>query len=173
MVKSWKLNERHYGALQGLNKAETAAKYGNEQVKLWRRSFHVMPPKLKADDPRLPSNQVMYRGIERQALPSAESLETTIQRTVPYFEEVIKPSMIEGKRVLIVAHGNSLRALIKYFDQLDDEAIVDVNIPTGIPFVYEFDEYFHVTNHYYLGDPSTLSIKLNAVTEQGIAKVKA
>ena len=144
--KSWRLNERHYGALQGLNKAETAAKYGEEQVKIWRRSYDILPPALASDDERQPSKQPMYRGIDIQDLPSSESLKTTIERVVPYFENCIKPAMLEGKRVLITAHGNSLRSLVKYFDGIADDDIVDVNIPTGIPLVYEFDENFNAIN---------------------------
>lgn len=167
VVKSWKLNERHYGALQGLNKAETAEKYGEEQVKIWRRSFDVLPPALNENDKRQPSHHAMYRNIDKQELPSAESLKTTIERVVPYFEDIIKPDIISGKRVLIAAHGNSLRALVKYFDHIADEDIVNVNIPTGIPLVYEFDENFKVINHYYLGDQKELAAKMEAVASQG------
>lgn len=167
VVKSWKLNERHYGALQGLNKAETAKIYGEDQVKEWRRSFDVLPPALPADDDRQPSNQLMYKGIDKDKLPSAESLKTTIDRVVPYFEKVIKPDMLAGKRVLIAAHGNSLRALVKYFDHIADEEIVNVNIPTGIPLVYEFDDNFSILNHYYLGDQNELAVKMAAVAAQG------
>ncbi len=167
VVKSWKLNERHYGALQGLNKAETAKIYGEDQVKKWRRSFDVLPPALPADDDRQPSNQLMYKGIDKDKLPSAESLKTTIDRVVPYFEKVIKPDMLEGKRVMIAAHGNSLRALVKYFDHIADAEIINVNIPTGIPLVYEFDDNFSVLNHYYLGDQNELAVKMAAVAAQG------
>ncbi len=170
VVKSWKLNERHYGALQGLNKAETAAKYGEDQVKIWRRSFDVKPPALAEDDERNPAKQAMYRDADPSVLPLSESLETTIERTVPYFKEVIAPQMKTGKRVLIVAHGNSLRSLVKYFDQLSDEEIINVNIPTGVPLVYEFDDDMNVTDHYYLADADTLNQKMNAVAKQGQAK---
>lgn len=176
VVKSWKLNERHYGALQGLNKAETAEKYGEDQVKIWRRSFDILPPVLSEHDERQPFNQPMYRGIDKQELPSAESLKTTIERVVPCFENIIKPDIINGKRVLIAAHGNSLRALVKYFDHIADEDIVNVNIPTGIPLVYEFDENFNVLKHYYLGDQKELAAKMEAVAAQGKVqkeKVKA
>ena len=168
--KSWRLNERHYGALQGLNKAETAAKYGEEQVKIWRRSYDILPPALASDDERQPSNQPMYRGIDIQDLPSSESLKTTIERVVPYFENCIKPAMLEGKRVLITAHGNSLRSLVKYFDGIADDDIVDVNIPTGIPLVYEFDENFNAIKHYYLGDQKAIIAKMAATAAQGQIK---
>ena len=142
VIKTWKLNERHYGALQGLNKAETAEKYGEEQVKLWRRSFDVPPPALDKDDKRCPHNQAPYRNVDKSELPYNESLKDTIERVIPYYEEVIKKDMLDGKRVLITAHGNSLRALVKYLDNLTDEEIISVNIPTGIPLVYEFDDNF-------------------------------
>ena len=168
--KSWRLNERHYGALQGLNKAETAAKYGEEQVKIWRRSYDILPPALASDDERQPSKQPMYRGIDIQDLPSSESLKTTIERVVPYFENCIKPAMLEGKRVLITAHGNSLRSLVKYFDGIAADDIVDVNIPTGIPLVYEFDENFNAIKHYYLGDQKAIIAKMAATAAQGPIK---
>ena len=168
--KSWRLNERHYGALQGLNKAETEAKYGEEQVKIWRRSYDILPPALASDDERQPSKQPMYRGIDIQDLPSSESLKTTIERVVPYFENCIKPAMLEGKRVLITAHGNSLRSLVKYFDGIADDDIVDVNIPTGIPLVYEFDENFNAIKHYYLGDQKAIIAKMAATAAQGQIK---
>lgn len=167
--KSWKLNERHYGALQGLNKSETAQKYGEEQVKIWRRSFDVKPPVLEESDERAPKNQAAYRDVTEE-LPLTESLETTIERAVPYFEEVIKPQMQAGKRVIIAAHGNSLRALVKYFDNLSSEEIMGVNIPTGVPLVYEFDENFNAVKHYYLGDQDAINAKMNAVANQGSAK---
>ena len=171
VIKTYKLNERHYGALQGLNKSETAAKYGEEQVKIWRRSFDVKPPALDPADERAPQNQAMFRDVPADELPLNESLETTIERVVPYFEEVIKKDMAAGKRVLIAAHGNSLRALVKYFDKLSDEEIIGVNIPTGSPLVYEFDEDFNVINHYYLGmSEEELKAKMNAVANQGAAK---
>ncbi|MBR0081871.1 MAG: 2,3-diphosphoglycerate-dependent phosphoglycerate mutase [Clostridia bacterium] len=167
VVKSWKLNERHYGALQGLNKAETAAKYGEDQVKIWRRSFDVKPPALEPDDARNASKQAAYRDVDPALLPAHESLETTIERVIPYFEEVIKPDMLAGKRVIIAAHGNSLRALVKYFDNLSDEEIIGVNIPTGVPLVYEFDENFNTVKHYYLGDQEAIAAKMQAVANQG------
>lgn len=168
--KSWKLNERHYGALQGLNKSETAEKYGEDQVKIWRRSFDVKPPALKPDDPRAASNLPMYRDVDPVLLPLNESLETTIERVVPYFNEAIKPDMQAGKRVIIAAHGNSLRALVKYFDNIDKDTIVGVNIPTGVPLVYEFDDEFKVIRHYYLGDQEALKKKMEAVANQGKKK---
>ena len=167
VVKSWKLNERHYGALQGLNKSETAEKYGEDQVKIWRRSFDVKPPELSDDDERSATKQAMFRNVDASLLPKNESLETTIERVIPYFEEVIKPEMKAGKRVVIAAHGNSLRALVKYFDNLSSEAIIGVNIPTAVPLVYEFDDDFHVLNHYYLGDQEALKAKMEAVANQG------
>ena len=170
VIKSWKLNERHYGALQGLNKAETAAKYGEDQVKIWRRSFDVKPPALDPGDERNAALQPMYRDIDPSLLPAHESLETTIERVIPYFEEVIKKDMSDGKRVLIAAHGNSLRALVKYFDGLSNDEIVSINIPTGIPLVYEFDEDFHAVRHYYLGDQDEINAKMQAVANQGKKK---
>ena len=168
--KSWKLNERHYGALQGLNKSETAEKYGEEQVKIWRRSFDVKPPTLEESDERSATKQEMYRGVDKSLLPANESLETTIERVIPYFEDVIKKDMKDGKRVIIAAHGNSLRALVKYFDNLSSEEIIGVNIPTAVPLVYEFDDNFKVIKHYYLGDQETLKAKRDAVANQGKAK---
>ncbi len=170
VVKSWKLNERHYGALQGLNKSETAEKYGEEQVKIWRRSFDVKPPELSEDDDRNPAKQDMFRGVDAKDLPLTESLETTIERVVPYFEETIKKDMLAGKRVVIAAHGNSLRALVKYFENLSSEEILGVNIPTAVPLVYEFDDDFKVIKKYYLGDQEALAAKMNAVANQGKAK---
>lgn len=171
VVKSWKLNERHYGALQGLNKAETAAKYGEDQVKIWRRSFDICPPELEPGDERNPRLQEQYRETEdKSLLPLTESLAVTIERAVPYFNEVIKPQMEAGKRVLIAAHGNSLRALVKYFEDLSDEAIIGVNIPTGVPLVYEFDDDFNFVKKYYLGDQDAIRAKMDAVANQGKAK---
>ena len=165
--KTWKLNERHYGALQGMNKSETAEKYGEDQVKIWRRSFDVKPPALEPDDERAPKNQDMFRDVDPSVLPLNESLETTIERAVPFFEEVIKKDMEAGKRVIIAAHGNSLRALVKYFDDMTPEQILEVNIPTGIPLVYEFDDNFKVIKSYYLGDQEALKAKMDAVANQG------
>ncbi len=168
--KAWQLNERHYGALQGLNKSETAEKYGEDQVKIWRRSFDVKPPALEPDSPEAPQNQEMFRNVDKSVLPLHESLETTIERAVPFFNEVIKKDMQAGKRVIIAAHGNSLRALVKYFDNISDEDIIGVNIPTGDPLVYEFDDNFKAVNHYYLGDQEALKAKMEAVANQGKAK---
>ena len=170
VVKSWKLNERHYGALQGLNKAETAEKYGEDQVKIWRRSYNVLPPPLEETDERNPKNQPAYRNEDRNILPLTESLETTVARVIPYYNDVIKKDMNAGKRVLIAAHGNSLRALVKYLDNLSDEAIIDVNIPTGVPLVYEFDDKYAVIKKYYLGDESAIKAKQEAVANQGKTK---
>lgn len=170
VIKTWKLNERHYGALQGLNKAETAEKYGEEQVNLWRRSFDVPPPALDKDDKRCPHNQAPYRNVDKSELPYNESLKDTIERVIPYYEEVIKKDMLDGKRVLITAHGNSLRALVKYLDNLTDEEIISVNIPTGIPLVYEFDDNFKVTNKYYLGNQDEINAKINSVANQAKKK---
>lgn len=170
VIKSWKLNERHYGALQGLNKADTAKKYGDEQVLIWRRSFDVKPPALTPDDERAPRNQAVYRDVPKDELPLTESLETTIARVIPYYEQEILPQMKAGKRVLIAAHGNSLRALVKYLDNVSKEDIVKVNIPTGVPLVYEFDDDFNVIGHHYLGDQAAIKAKMAAVANQGKAK---
>ena len=170
VIKSWKLNERHYGALQGLNKAETAAKYGEEQVHIWRRSFDVQPPSLQPEDERNPALQAQYRNIAKEELPLTESLKDTIARTIPYFEQEIKPRMVAGERILIAAHGNSLRALVMYFEHLKDDEITQVNIPTGIPLVYEFSENFSVIHKQYLGDPSQIEAKISKVSNQGKAK---
>lgn len=167
VIKSWKLNERHYGALQGLNKAETAAIYGEEQVKIWRRSFDVKPPALEPGDERDPAGQPMYRDVDPAMLPVHESLETTIERVVPYFQETIKRDMAAGNRVIIAAHGNSLRALVKYFDGLSNEEIIGINIPTGVPLVYEFDDKFNTVSHYYLGNQDEINAKMQAVANQG------
>ena len=170
VYKSWRLNERHYGALQGLNKAETAAKYGEEQVKVWRRSYDVPPPPLEEKDPRNPALQDQFREVDKKDLPLCESLELTVARAVPYFEEVIKPEMEAGKRVLVVAHGNSLRALVKYFDNMPAEEIIGVDIPTGVPLVYEFDDNMKAIRHYYLMDPEELKKQMDAVANQGKVK---
>jgi len=169
VVKTWKLNERHYGALQGMNKADTAAKYGEQQVHIWRRSFDVRPPELAADDERNPALQAQYRGVEKDELPLCESLKDTSARVLPYFEDAIEASMRRGERVLIAAHGNSLRALIKRFDALSEEEITGVNIPTGVPLVYTFDENMRVLDKRYLGDPKLIDQKMAAVANQGKA----
>jgi 2,3-bisphosphoglycerate-dependent phosphoglycerate mutase len=150
--KSWRLNERHYGALQGLNKAETAAKYGDEQVHIWRRSYDVSPPLLQENDTRYPGSDPKYAALPKELLPLAETLKTTLERVVPYWEEEIVPYIRNGKRVVIAAHGNSLRALVKYLDHLSDEEVLDLNIPTGKPLVYELDDDLKPIRRYYLGD---------------------
>ena len=167
VVKDWRLNERHYGALQGLNKAETAKQYGEEQVLLWRRSFDVPPPPLAEDDPRNPQKQVQYRDVDPSLLPLCESLKDTIHRVMPYFTGVIRPQMEAGKRVLIVAHGNSIRAMMQVFEQLTPEEILTVNIPTGVPLLYTFDDAFQTVNHRYLGDPDAIARKMQTVANQG------
>lgn len=170
VIKTWKLNERHYGALQGLNKAETAAKYGDDQVKIWRRSFDVCPPALDSTDERCPRGHAQYREVDPAKLPLTESLKDTIARAVPYFEQEIKPQIEQGRRVIIAAHGNSLRAMVKYFENLTPEQILEVNIPTGIPLVYEFDGDFKVVHKQYLGDAEAIAAKINSVANQGKAK---
>lgn len=167
VIKSWKLNERHYGALQGLNKAETAEKYGEEQVKIWRRSYDIAPPFLEKDDPRNPALQEQYRCEDKKLLPLGESLRDTIARVIPYYEETILPEMKEGKRILLTAHGNSIRALVQYFENFSEEEILNVNIPTGIPLVYKFDENGTFLNKAYLGDQEMIARKMNAVAHQG------
>ena len=152
--KSWRLNERHYGALQGLNKAETAAKHGDGQTKIWRRSYDIPPPPLTADDPRHPSCDPRYADLSPIELPLTESLKDTVARFLPYWHDQIAPSIGAGKRVLIAAHGNSLRALVKYLDHVAEADIVELNIPTGIPLVYELDDALRPIRHYYLGDPA-------------------
>ena len=166
VIKSWKLNERHYGALQGLNKAETAEKYGEDQVKKWRRSYDIPPPSLTEDDERNPAGQEQYRGVPKDCLPLTESLKDTVARAVPFFNDVIRPRMLAGDRIIIAAHGNSLRALVKYFEDISDEEIVGVNIPTGVPLVYEFDQDFKVVSKRYLGDQEAVAAKMNAVANQ-------
>lgn len=170
VVKSWKLNERHYGDLQGKNKSEAAEKFGEDQVKIWRRSFDVKPPVLADDDERSAKKQPMYRDVDESFLPQNESLETTIARVIPYYLEEIKPQMKAGKRVVIAAHGNSLRALVMYLDKLTKEEILGVNIPTATPLVYEFDDNLNPVKHYYLGDQEALKAKMEAVANQGKKK---
>lgn len=170
VVKDWRLNERHYGALQGLNKSETAAKYGAEQVRIWRRSFDIQPPALEPADERNPALQKMYRNVEKSLLPLTESLKDTIARVVPYYENVIKKDIEAGRNVLIAAHGNSLRALVKYLDGISDDDIVGINIPTGVPLVYELDDDLKAISHRYLGDAEELEAKIQSVAKQGEAK---
>ncbi|NLZ55297.1 MAG: 2,3-diphosphoglycerate-dependent phosphoglycerate mutase [Clostridiaceae bacterium] len=171
VYKAWELNERHYGGLQGLNKAETAAKYGEDQVLVWRRSFDTPPPQLAEDDERNPRLQDQYRATaDKTRLPLAESLKDTIARAVPYFNAEIRPRLLAGERVLIAAHGNSLRALVKYFENLSDEEIMGVNIPTGVPLVYEFDKEMNFLRKYYLGDQEAIAAAMQNVANQGKAK---
>ena len=170
VIKSWKLNERHYGALQGLNKAETAEKYGEDQVKKWRRSYDIPPPALNPKDERNPARQIQYSGVDPKDLPLTESLKDTVARAVPYFEAEIKPRMLKGERVIIAAHGNSLRALVKVFENMSDDDIVGVNIPTAVPLVYEFDRDFNVVSKRYLGDQEKINAKVNAVANQAKKK---
>ncbi|GIX27843.1 MAG: 2,3-bisphosphoglycerate-dependent phosphoglycerate mutase [Burkholderiales bacterium] len=167
---SWRLNERHYGALQGLNKAETAARYGEQQVLLWRRSYDTAPPALEPSDPRHPGRDRRYRELNPEELPLTESLKDTVARFVPYWTGAIAPAVRQGSRVLIVGHGNSLRALIKYLDRVSDQDIVGLNIPTGIPLVYELDPNLEPLRHYYLGDPQTVAQAAQAVANQGRAR---
>lgn len=168
--KTWRLNERHYGALQGLNKSETAEKYGEEQVKVWRRSYDIQPPALETSDDRNPANQSQYASVGVQDLPLTECLKDTVARVLPYWECEIKPTIVSGKRVIIAAHGNSLRALVKYLEGISDDDIVALNIPTGVPLVYEFDEHFHVLSKRYLGDQEKIKAAMDAVKNQGKAK---
>ena len=167
MIKTWKLNERHYGALQGLNKSETAAKYGEEQVKIWRRSFDVRPPLLDQNDSRNPALQPMYQSVPSSELPLAESLKDTVARVIPYYEQCIREDIQSGKKVLIAAHGNSLRALVMYLDGLSAKQILDLNIPTGVPLVYELNDQLQAVNHRYLGDEQLVKAKMQAVKNQG------
>ena len=170
VVKSWKLNERHYGDLQGKNKSEAAEKFGEDQVKIWRRSFDIKPPVLADDDERSAKKQPMYRDVDESFLPQNESLETTIARVIPYYLEEIKPQMKAGKRVVIAAHGNSLRALVMYLDKMSKEEVLGLNIPTATPLVYEFDDNLNPIKHYYLGDQEALKAKMEAVANQGKKK---
>lgn len=170
VVKSWKLNERHYGALQGLNKAQTAAKYGDEQVLVWRRSYDVPPPALEESDPRYPGSDPRYTGLTHDELPTTECLKDTVDRVIPYWNDTIAPAIKSGKKVVIAAHGNSLRALVKYLDNVSDEKIVGLNIPTGVPLVYELDDDLKPIKSYYLGDQDEIARKAAAVAAQGKAK---
>jgi 2,3-bisphosphoglycerate-dependent phosphoglycerate mutase len=170
IVNDWRLNERHYGALQGLNKAETAAKFGEAQVQVWRRSYDVPPPPLDADDPRHPRHDPRYAGLDPAALPRGESLKDTVARFLPCWTATIAPEIRAGRRVLIAAHGNSLRALVKHLDGVSETDIVGLNIPTGIPLVYELDGELRPQRHYYLGDPEAVRRAAAAVAAQGKAR---
>ena len=170
IINSWRLNERHYGALQGLNKAETAEKYGDEQVLRWRRSYDTQPPKLTIDDERYPGFDRRYANLTAEELPLTECLKDTVARFLPYWHTEIVPVIKSGKRVLIVAHGNSLRALVKYLDNVSDEEIVGLNIPTGVPLVYELDDNLKPIKSYYLGDPEEAKRKAEAVANQAKKK---
>ena len=170
VVKNWRLNERHYGALQGLNKAETAEKFGDEQVLIWRRSYNIPPPELKKDDNRYPGNDPRYAGLTKEELPLTESLELTYNRFMPYWNETLAPVIKSGKKVIIVAHGNSLRALVKHLDNISNEEIVSLNIPTGIPLIYELDADLKPIKKYYLGDEEAARKKAEAVANQAKQK---
>jgi len=164
--RSWRLNERHYGALQGLDKAETAARHGEAQVKIWRRSYDIPPPALTADDPRHPARDRRYAALSAAELPLTESLKDTVARFLPYWHGTIAPAITAGQRVLVAAHGNSLRALVKYLDGVSDQEIVELNIPTGLPLVYELDADLKPIRHYYLGDPEAAKARAEAVAKQ-------
>jgi 2,3-bisphosphoglycerate-dependent phosphoglycerate mutase len=168
--KNWRLNERHYGALQGLNKSETAEKHGEEQVKIWRRSYDIPPPPLSAEDERHPSRDPRYAELKRSELPVTESLKDTVDRFLPYWHATIAPAITSGSRVLVAAHGNSLRALVKYLDNISDAEIVGLNIPTGIPLVYELDARLTPLKHYYLGDPDAAAAAAEKVRQQAAAR---
>jgi len=169
-IKTWRLNERHYGALQGLNKAETAQKYGDEQVHIWRRSYDIQPPALTRDDERYPGKDKRYAGLTEKELPLTECLKDTVARFLPFWHEMAVPAIKSCKQVIIVAHGNSIRALVKYLDNVPESEIVELNIPTGIPLVYELDKDMKPIKHYYLGDPEEAKKKAEAVANQAKAK---
>ena len=170
VIRNWRLNERHYGALQGLNKAETAQKFGEDQVKIWRRSYDIQPPALEKTDERYPGKDPRYSDLKENELPLTECLKDTVARFVPYWEGTIAPMVKSGKRVLITAHGNSLRALVKYLDNIPESEIVELNIPTGIPLVYELDENLKSIKNYYLGDQDEIAKAAAAVANQGKVK---
>ncbi len=170
VINTWRLNERHYGALQGLNKAQTAEQFGEQQVKIWRRSYDVPPPPLTKEDPRWPGHDPRYQNMDERDIPLAECLKDTVARFLPYWHETIVPALKAGQRVIIAAHGNSLRALVKYLDDMSDEAIIELNIPTGVPLVYELDDDFKPIRHYYLGDPEAVAKAAAAVAAQGKTK---
>jgi 2,3-bisphosphoglycerate-dependent phosphoglycerate mutase len=168
--RAWQLNERHYGALQGLNKSETAEKFGEQQVKIWRRSYDIPPPPLDPSDERYPGHDRRYANLTKAELPVTECLKDTVERFLPYWHSTIAPRIREGKRVLVAAHGNSLRALVKYLDNISDQDIVELNIPTGMPLVYELDDDLNALNRYYLGDPAKVKAAMDAVAAQGKKK---
>ncbi|NJO70347.1 MAG: 2,3-diphosphoglycerate-dependent phosphoglycerate mutase [Bacteroidetes bacterium] len=170
VTKTWRLNERHYGALQGLNKSETAAQHGDEQVKIWRRSYDIPPPPLESSDPRHPANSPIYKTLDQKDIPATECLKDTVARFVPYWEETIVPEIKKGKKVIIAAHGNSLRALVKYLDKISEKDILELNIPTGMPLVYELDQNLQPLKSYYLGDPEEVAKAMAAVANQGKSK---
>ena len=170
IIKTWRLNERHYGALQGLNKAETAARHGEDQVLVWRRSYDIQPPALEKSDDRFPGNDPLYQDVDEKYLPLTECLKDTVDRFLPFWNKDIVPAIRDGKKILIVAHGNSLRALVKHLDQISDQEILKLNIPTGLPLVYELDKDLNPTNRYYLGDPEKVQKAMEAVANQGKAK---
>jgi 2,3-bisphosphoglycerate-dependent phosphoglycerate mutase len=170
VIRDWRLNERHYGALQGLNKSETAAKYGEEQVKIWRRSYDIPPPVLEKSDPRYPGHDPRYQNLTEQELPLTECLKDTVARFLPCWHDRIAPEIQAGKRVLIAAHGNSLRALVMYLDKVSESDIVNLNIPTAMPLVYELDDELNSIRSYYLGDPEKVKAAMEAVAAQGKAK---
>ena len=169
VYRSWRLNERHYGALQGLNKAETAAQHGEKQVKVWRRSYDIRPPALEPTDPRFPGHDRRYADLTDRELPRTECLKDTVARFLPYWHEAIAPAIRAGQRVIIAAHGNSLRALVKHLDGVSDDAIVELNIPTGVPLLYELDDELRPLRHEYLGDPEQVRKAQEAVARQGKA----
>ncbi len=169
VVRTWRLNERHYGSLQGLNKAETAKKFGNEQVLVWRRSYDIPPPPLDTDDPMHPRFERRYAGVDPAILPATESLKITLDRVLPFWESTVLPDLKQGKTVLIAAHGNSLRALVKHLDQMSDQDIVELNIPTGVPLVYQLDDNQGVISRGYLGDEEAIKAAAAAVAAQGRA----
>lgn len=170
IINTWRLNERHYGALQGLNKAETAAKHGDEQVKIWRRSYDIPPPEIEKSDPRHPSKDPMYKDVPSDALPGAESLALTVDRVLPFWFDQIAPCVKAGMSVLVAAHGNSLRAICKYLENMSEKDVLDLNIPTSVPLVYELDEDLKFVQKYYLMDPDAVAAKMAAVAAQGQAK---
>jgi 2,3-bisphosphoglycerate-dependent phosphoglycerate mutase len=170
VIKNWRLNERHYGALQGLNKSETAALHGEDKVLIWRRSYDIPPPDLEKSDARYPGNDPRYKDMEEKDIPTTECLKDTVDRFLPIWHETIAPVIKSGKKVIIAAHGNSLRALVKYLDNMSEEEVIKLNIPTGMPLVYELDKNLKPLKHYYLGDEEAVKKAMDAVANQGKAK---